>query len=163
MLSLESCFGRIFTSFYFNPLTKLIRYFCCFCGLIVRRDFSCPFRQSLGLSLVLFSSFIDVELLNRGCLDFKLILMRFNETSVVQFVYSWSRKIYPKTHVNLEVAKLYPHWAFFVLCTIHIHWSLYTFWESRLDTFVSKWIIVLLKSNDKGHRFKRKTEQEEYF
>ena len=53
VLSLESCFGRIFTSFYFNPLTKLIRYFCCFCGLIVvllrRRDFSCPFRQSLGL------------------------------------------------------------------------------------------------------------------
>ena len=26
VLSLESCFGRIFTSFYFNPLTKLIRY-----------------------------------------------------------------------------------------------------------------------------------------
>ena len=80
----------IFTSFYFNPLTKLIRYFCCFCGLIVRRDFSCPFRQSLGLSLVLFSSFIDVELLNRGCLDFKLILMRYrNERrSVRAFVIS---------------------------------------------------------------------------
>ena len=56
----------------------------------MRRDFSCPFRQSLGLSLVLFSSFIDVELLNRGCLDFKLILMRYrNERrSVRAFVIS---------------------------------------------------------------------------
>ena len=162
MLSLESCFGRIFTSFYFNPLTKLIRYFCCFCGLIVRRDFSCPFRQSLGLSLVLFSSFIDVELLNRGCLDFKLILMRYrNERrSVRAFVISEDLSENSRKPRSCQIISTL---GLFVLCTVHIHWSLYTFWESRLDTFVSKWIIVLLKSNDKGHRFKRKTEQEEYF